>query len=33
MNFPASKIKEHMQRAKTKKVMAVSKQNLLKFKT
>lgn len=32
MNFPASKITEHMQKAKTK-VMVVSKQNLLKFKT
>lgn len=33
MNFPASKIMEYMQKEKTKKVIAVSKQNLLKFKS
>lgn len=34
MNFPESKIMEHMQKkAKTKRVIAVSKENLLKFKS
>jgi len=33
MNLPARKIMEHMQKAKPKKVTAVSKQNLLKFKS
>lgn len=34
MNFPESKIMEHMQKkAKTKRVIAVSKENLLKVKS